>query len=246
MLSIVGALIGRESLRIARQPTRLIAGIATAALVWALLASGLSRSLAPGGYAAFLLPGMSAMVVLFASMFAGISLIEDRREGLLRALLVSPAPRAGIAIGKALGCSLLAAAQGAVLLPAAAFLGADPGWTGWPLALAALVCMALGVSGLSLALAWRVGSVEGFHGVMNLVLMPLWLLSGALFPTEGMSPWLAWIARLDPLHWTMAAMRAAIDGAPPDPRAWAATIAWGLLGLGLAWAVMARTPARSG
>src|SRR5690606_30567074 len=136
-------------------------------------------------YAAYLLPGVVSLLVLFASIFGAISLIEDRHSGFLQAALVSPAPRWAIGLSKVLAGAIVAAAQAAVLFAALPLLGASPGLTGIAAGAAVVVLLAVGTTGFSLMLAWRINSTSGFHGVMNLLLMPAWMLSGAVFPIAG-------------------------------------------------------------
>jgi len=215
-VSALAALASRELIRLRRQPARIAATIGTPLLLWAFLASGLAGSFAAGeegvSYAAFFLPGAATLAVLFSSIFASMSLIEDRREGFLQAALVSPAPRTSIALAKASGATLVALLQGAVLLAPAALVGLETPPLGYLLGAYALALTAAAVTSLGLALAWVVNSSEGFHGVMNGLLMPMWMLSGAVFPVDSASPWLATIAAINPLTWCTTCVRAALAG----------------------------------
>jgi len=212
--SSLQSLTRREIVRITRQPARVIAGLGTVAMLWLVFASGLAGAFshAQQGYGAFLVPAMASMVVLFASIFGAISLIEDRQEGFLQGVLVSPAPLWSVMGAKVLGGSAIALAQGVAVLALAPLTAVSPTPTGWLLAVLALAAMCMGITGLALAIAWKVRSVAGFHGVMNLVLMPMWLLGGTLFPIDSASPWLATIMRLDPMAWTIDALRQAMTG----------------------------------
>lgn len=244
------ALTRREFVRILRQPSRLAASIATPVLLWVLLASGFARSfrapleLASGespSYSLYLLPGMLTMTVLFSSIFGAMSLIEDRHAGFLQSALVSPAPRWAIAASKLLGSSLVATAQAAVLLPAALVLGRDVGLAGLGLCVGGLLCVALGISGLGLAAAWWVDSVQGFHGIMNLVLMPMWLLSGSLFPLEGASGWLRVLMMLNPVTWSTRALHGALGlGGGFDAIAWSVSVLFAGAGVMLGWSALGR------
>ncbi len=240
-------LAARELRRMLRQPTRLVAAIATPMLVWAFLGAGLADSFASPtgegvGYARYLLPGIAAMVVVFSTVFASISLIQDRQAGFLQSVLVSPVPRWSIVLGKVLPTSLLAALQGMLALAAGLALGVRPSVEGLLLVAAALLLVAVAVTSLGFALAWRIDSVAGFHGVMNLVLLPLWALSGAMFPVEGAAPWLALLVRLDPLTYGVDALRAALNGVA-RPLPWAVTIAFAAASLALA--ILAATRVRA-
>ncbi len=230
------ALLRRELLRQVRQPTRIVAAIATPGMIWVFLAAGFG-SADPGvdaSFSAYLVPGVASMTVLFASIFAAISLIQDRQEGFLRAALVSPASRSAIAVSKIAAGAITATLQGGVVLLALPAAGHPVTALGLLLSLAALVCVSTALTGFGLLMAWRVESTQGYHGVMNAVLMPLWLLSGGVFPVETAAGWLAAIARLNPLTWCHEAMRHALGMAPgSDPRiAWLVTVAFALAGLG--------------
>jgi len=207
----------REMLRFARQPARVAAALGTPLLIWLLFASGFARSFAPesgteSSYSVFLLPGMMTLVVLFTSIFSSISVIEDRREGWLQAVLVAPAPRWAIAFGKVGGGAFVAWVQAAVLLALAPILGAWPGLGGAALTLGLLLLTAVALSSVGVAFAWRCESTQGFHAVMNLVLMPMWLLSGAFFAPGGAAPWLAAAIHVNPLTWCTNALRDAMSG----------------------------------
>ncbi len=239
------ALTRRELVRFIRQPTRVAATLGTAALLWVFLASGFARAPGQGpAYGVFLVPGMISLTVVFSAMFAALSLIEDRNEGFLQAVLVSPTPRWALAGSKVAGSSLIAAAQGAVLLPGALVVGSPAGPGGYALALLGVALTAVAISALGLAAAWRVNSVQGFHGVMNLVLMPMWLLSGAFIPIEGASGWLRVVMLANPLTWLSASVRAALGaGSLPGPLPLVWLVSFALAGVSVALA--ARTLGRA-
>lgn len=214
-----GALAMREVRRLGRQPLRIVVAIATPAMMWLFIASGFANSIRPdtlgsdaGSLTLYLLPGMASLVVLFNAIFASISLIEDRHEGFLQAVLVSPAPRWSMAVGKLLGGGALGVAQAIVLLALSPLVGMNVTAGGVLSAFVALACLSLGITGLGLAAAWKIDSASGFHGVMNLVFMPMWLLSGAIFPVEGASGWLRALAIANPLGWCQRAVAAGLDG----------------------------------
>ncbi len=252
------ALTRRELVRITRQPSRLIASIATPLIIWLLLGSGFAESFRPPtptptlstsldtatdalGYGAYLLPGMLTMTVLFSSIFGAMSLIEDRHEGFLQSVLVSPAPRWSIAISKLLGSALIATVQAMIILPAVFLLGNAVGPLGLTLSSLALFCTALGIAGIGLAAAWWVDSSQGFHGVMNLVLLPMWLLSGSVFPLEGASGWMRVIMMANPVTWCTKALHASLGNPATDPAlAWAVTILFACLGIALGWVTLGR------
>ncbi|MGH9465179.1 MAG: ABC transporter permease [Thermoanaerobaculia bacterium] len=215
----IGALWRRELTRFLRQPSRLLAAAATPLLFWIVIGSGLASSFRlPGGSAEldfreYFYPGVVTLVVLFAAIFATISVIEDRREGFLQGVLAAPVAPAAIAAGKVLGGATVAWLQALPFLLLAPLVGIPLG-AGTALAAAGVLALvALAMTALGFAFAWWVDSTQGFHAVMNLVLFPMWLLSGAFFPVEGAPGWLAGLMQVDPLTYGLAALRGALYGA---------------------------------
>lgn len=209
----------RELHHLFRRPARVVATIGTPLLIWLFLAAGFAESirsdvLASSDYRVFLLPGMMTLVAVFASVFVSISVIEDRQTGWLRTVLVSPASRWSIALGKVAGGTIVGFAQAAALLLVLPVVGADVAGAGnLLLALVALLLTCLAMTALGLALAWSCESTASFHSVMNLLLMPMWLLSGAFFPLEGTAGWLRVIMLINPLTWCRLAIAEPLMGA---------------------------------
>ncbi|MCS7062825.1 MAG: ABC transporter permease [Methylacidiphilales bacterium] len=202
----------REIVRFLRQPTRIIGAFGTPLLLWSLLGSGIGSSFqAPHAshlpFLHFFLPGAMLFLVLFTSIFSAISIITDRNEGFMQSVISAPIPRLAIVLGKVFGAVLLAVVQ-ATLLGMVSYLGGFP-WTFQMIlpALFVLTLSALFLACLGFATAWPMDSVQGYHGVMNLILMPMWVLSGGLFPPEGASPILQFIMHANPLHYAIAALR---------------------------------------
>ncbi len=243
------SLTRRELLRFTRQPSRIVASVGAPAIMGIFFAGGFADSFAPPGiegpqsdYGAFVLPGIVTLVAVFSSIFAAMSLIEDRREGFLQSALVSPAPLWSIVGAKAVGGSSIASAQCAIVLLAAPFVAGWPGLGGMLLALLAAALAAVAVTSMGLALAWWVNSSEGFHGVMNLILMPMWLLSGAFFPAQGAAGWMNALMSINPLRWTTDAIRAGITPGTETPiTAWVVAFGFALAMLLIAGAVVGRS-----
>ena len=214
--AVVFPLIQREALRFVRQRSRLLGALGQPVLFWILLGAGLGPSFQPAGlpagvsYATWFFPGTVLLVVLFTAIFTTISVIEDRREGFLQAVLVAPVPRSGIVVGKIAGGAALALGQGVLLLLAAPLAGWPLTGAAFVVAAASLGLTALALTALGFCIAWRMESTQGFHVVMNLLLMPMWLLSGAFFPIAGTAGWLEAIMRVNPLTYGMAALRQAL------------------------------------
>jgi daunorubicin resistance ABC transporter membrane protein len=202
----------RELVRFFRQPSRVAGAAGSPLLFWLFIGSGLSGSFRlPGAegidYLEYFFPGTVTLVVLFAAIFSTISIIEDRREGFLQGVLAAPVPRAAIVAGKVLGGATLAWLQGAAFLLLAPLAGLRLSAASLLEAAGVLALLAVALTAIGFACAWSVDSVQGFHAIMNLLLVPLWLLSGAVFPLTGAPAWLAALMRIDPLTYGVAALR---------------------------------------
>ena len=156
------------------------------------------------------------MILLFTAIFSTISIIEDRREGFLQSVLVAPVPRMAIVLGKVLGGTVLAFGQGLLFLLLAPLVGIRPTLAGFALALLIMLVLAFALTALGFCIAWRMSSTQGFHAIMNLFLMPMWFLSGALFPPRARWAGCEWVMRLNPL--TLRPGRAAAGDVLGRPR----------------------------
>ncbi len=211
------ALAGRELVRFLRQRHRIIGALATPIVFWLLIGSGMGRSFrgegVPGGddYLQFFFPGTVLMILLFTAIFSTISIIEDRREGFLQSVLVAPVSRMAIVMGKVLGGTILAFGQGALFLLLGPLVGLKLTPLGLVEALAIMFVMSFALTALGFCIAWRMSSTQGFHAIMNLFLMPMWFLSGALFPPGGVTfrP-LRWVMEANPLTYGLGGLRAAL------------------------------------
>jgi len=249
-LVVMATLARREVVRLFRQPARLAGALGTPALLWVFLAGGFAESLrAPGSpassFATFLLPGMMTLVAVFGATFASLSLIEDRNEGWMFAAIVSPAPRWAIGAGRLLGGAAVTWGQAALLLVTAPLLGLELTWGGAGLALAGLALTSLATTGLGLSLAWRTETAGGFHAVMNLVLMPMWLLSGSIYPVGGASRWMSLVTSINPLTWCTESVRQPIAGGTVSAGAIAGAAAFAVLAAAAAVVSISRPPVRS-
>ena len=217
----IWTLASRELVRFYRQRSRVVGALLPPVIFWAVIGTGLGGSFHAGGWmhggAAtpgagerslhYLFPGTVMLIVLFTGIFSAFSLIDDRNAGLLQSVLVAPIPRASIVLGKLSGGATLACLQGGLFLALAPALGVALTWWSFAGLLAFLWLAAFALTGLGFVCAWHLDSIQGFHAVMNLVLMPLWLLSGALFPIAGAPAWLQWAMRLNPLTYVVEALR---------------------------------------
>ncbi len=173
----------------------------------------MSASFQPSGevdglsYIEYFYPGIVVLVLLFTSIFATISVVNDRREGFLQGVLVAPVPRWRLVLAQALGGTTLALLQGILLLLLAPMTGFRFSAASLLLTLGVMALLAFGLTNLGLLIAWRMDSTQGFHAIMNLLLIPIWLLSGAFFPSTGVPGWLAWAMKLNPLTYGLDAFR---------------------------------------
>ncbi|QRN94610.1 ABC transporter permease [Archangium violaceum] len=216
--STVRVLLARDVVRFFRQPSRIVGALAQPILFWFVIGAGFSGSFRVEGaqgldYQRFSFPGVVTMVVLFSAIFATISVIEDRREGFLQSVLAGPGSRLAVVLGKALGSSAIALLQASLFLLFAPLAGVKAATLDVPLLLGVMVLSALGLTGMGIALAWWVRSTAGYHAVMSIVLLPMWVLSGAMFPLKGAGPLLAWVMRLNPMRFSVEGIRRALYGA---------------------------------
>lgn len=211
----------RELVRFYRDKSRVIGALTPPIVFWFLIGSGLGSSITvPGSTMNFLqyfYSGTLVLIVLFTSIFSNISIIEDRREGFLQSVLVAPVPRLAIALGKIFGASLVGFLQGAIFLALAPAAGVKADLSGYAIAALALLLCSIGLTCLGFCIAWRLDSTQGFHAVMNLFLMPLWMLSGSLFPASTAAPWLAALVRANPVTYAVSALQLSLSpGSAPS------------------------------
>jgi len=202
----------RELVRFYRQRSRVIGVIASPLVFWVVLGSGFGTSFRSGStggqnYLDYAYPGTLIMIVLFTSIFTMMSVIEDRKEGFLLSVLVAPVPRSAIVLGKVLGGTTLAAVQGLIFLLLAPLTGVRIGISALPLIVLTVFLVSFALTALGFAIAWPMDSTSAFHAIINLFLIPLWLLSGALFPLSGASGWLRVVMRINPLTYGVEALR---------------------------------------
>lgn len=219
------ALAWRELLRFFRQRTRVVGAVMQPVLFWILFGAGLSGSFQspdwakdlehPLTYQEYFFPGIAVLIVLFTAIFSTISIIEDRKEGFLQGVLAAPVPRSVIVLGKVIGGTTLAVIQAGLFLlvgPLLSFVGLSPGLqidfsvTQALMAGLFLTLIAVELTALGFVIAWPMNSTQGYHAVMSVVLMPMWLVSGAFFPGDQ-GGWLSWVIRLNPLTYGVSGLR---------------------------------------
>jgi ABC-2 type transport system permease protein len=213
----------RDVVRYWRDRSRVLASLAQPLLYLVIFGTGLSSALrgATGGfggggtnldYTTFIYPGVIAMSVLFTSMFGAMSIVWDREFGFLKELLVAPIHRSALAIGKTLGTATQAMIQGAILLVLAPFVGVKLS----PLLVLQVFgltfVLAFAISAMGVVVAARMRSMQGFQMIMNFLMMPIFFLSGALFPLTNLPAWMTVLTRLDPASYGIDPIRRTVLG----------------------------------
>jgi ABC-2 type transport system permease protein len=205
----------RDINRLWRQRPRLYSAIARA-LIWLFaLGFGLRRSFVPIGglsYEQFVFPGIAAMTIIFSGVQSAISIIYDREFGFLKEVMVAPTPRSTLILGKCLGGATSSTIQAAMILVFAPLAGVAL----WPLnvleSIGAMFITALALSALGIVIAVRMSDIESFGTIQNFITLPLYLFSGAVFPTRGVPGWLGVILFVNPLTYGVNAIRGTMLG----------------------------------
>ncbi|HET7208247.1 MAG TPA: ABC transporter permease [Terriglobales bacterium] len=203
----------REVVRFYRQKSRVVGVIASPLVFWLVIGSGFGTSFRAGEvagqqhYLDYIYPGALIMIILFTSIFTMMSVIEDRKEGFLLSVLVAPVPRSAVVLGKVLGGTTLSAIQGLIFLIFAPLVGVHLTLESFLLVLLTVFLVSFALTALGFAIAWPMDSTQAFHAIINLFLIPLWLVSGALFPLSGASGWLQILMRANPLTYGTEALR---------------------------------------
>jgi daunorubicin resistance ABC transporter membrane protein len=213
-LSTIAVLVRRDLTRFAREKSRVAGALLQPLLFWLMIGAGMAGTFVlPGAhgvsYLEYFYPGVLVMVVLFTAIFTTMSVIEDRHSGFLQAVLVAPGSRAALVIGKCLGAASVAFAHGLLFALLAPVAGFGAGHVDWALLFAALALSCFGLCALGFAVAWWLDSTAGYHVVMSVLLLPLWILSGAMFPA-GDSRVIAWLQRGNPMAYSVSAVRRAL------------------------------------
>jgi ABC-2 type transport system permease protein len=203
----------RELIRFGRNKVRIITSLAQPVIYLFILGTGLSQ-LVPGGgkvdYRTFLFPGVLAMTVLFTAIFSALSIVWDREFGFLREMLVAPVRRSALVLGKCLGGATVATMQGAVMLLFAGFVHVPYSVPLFVTLIAEMALMAFTLTAFGTVIAARMAQVETFQVVMNFFVLPMFFLSGAVFPLNRLPQWLSWLTKLDPLSYAIDPMRRAV------------------------------------
>jgi len=251
----------RELVRFFRQRNRVVGALLQPIIFFVLFGAAFNATYKPLAtenapvqmrnmtYQEYFFPGTIVMILLFTAIFSTISIIEDRKEGFLQSVLVAPVSRLSMVLGKILGGTALAVIQGVLFMLIGFLIKIPMDPIKFAEAVGAMTLIAFALTGLGFIIAWRMDSTQGFHAIMSVFLLPMWLLSGSLFPaTEQMQGWLYWMIKLNPLTYGVALLRHVFYGAnaleslPPFAMSLTITILFGATTMVLsAWIAGKRT-----
>ena len=206
----------RELKRYVRSRAMIVASLGQPLLYLLVLGFGLGpvfQKAGNGNYLQFIAPGVIGMSVLFTSVFSGIGLLFDRQFGFLKETLVAPVPRISVMIGKTLGGATVATLQGLLVLVICLIAGFRPvNWLTLPLALVFMIMTAIVFAGLGVAMGSQLKDIQGMQLIMNFIVLPIYFLSGALFPLTGLPTVLNFLTRIDPLTYGVDGLRSILIG----------------------------------
>jgi len=205
----------RDILRYFREKSQIYGSLARPVLWLFVLGTGLRGSygrVQNADYTQFIFPGIVAMAAIFTSIQSAISIIWDREFGFLKEILVAPVSRTSIVLGKGLAGTTLSLVQGTIILLLSPLVS-----VGIPLAnivplLLVIALMSFSLTGIGIVIAARMTSFQGFGTIMNFLIMPMWFLSGALFPVDSLPAWLGVLVRLNPLTYGVDLIRSLVLG----------------------------------
>jgi len=206
----------RDILRFGRNKARIISSLAMPFLWLVMFGSGIKGSLSFGAggfsgadfdYIQFLFPGVIGMTVLFTSIFSAISIVTDREFGFMKEILVAPVSRTAVALGKILGGTTIAVVQAILIMVFAPLVGVSLSWGLVLGLLPVMFLVAFSLNSLGILVASRLKSTEAFQMVMQFIMMPMFFLSGALFPLQNLPTWMSFLSKINPASYGIDSMR---------------------------------------
>ncbi len=204
----------RELIRFSRDRARMVTALVQPILFLFVLGTGLSRLASSGTHGVnlrtFVYPGVLAMAVLFTAMFSAASIVWDREFGFLREMLVAPVSRGAIVIGKCLGGATVAGFQGVIMICIAGLVSVPYAPVMILEVLVLQLLLAFALTGFGVMMAVRMTQMQSFMALMQMVIMPLFFISGALFPVAGLPTWLNVLNRIDPITYAVDPIRRAV------------------------------------
>lgn len=211
----------RELIRFVSERARILGALGQPLIYLAIMGTGFGATFRPAAvprgfsYLEFMYPGVLGMTVLFTAIFSAISIIWDREFGFLKEILVAPVARVSIVAGKVAGGATVATLQGVLLLILAPIVGVHLGLAQVAGVAFVMLLVAASLTSFGLVIASRMATMEGFQVVMNFLVLPLWLLSGAFFPLRGLPLWMTALTRIDPLTYAVDALRGMVYAGSP-------------------------------
>lgn len=211
----------RELIRFCRSKSRVVGSLAMPFFFMAILGTSMSGMgnlpSGNGNYLEFLMPGILSMVLLFGSVFSGVIVIMDRQFGFLKETLVAPVSRTVIVLGKSLGGATTAVLQGLMMMGLAILLGASVDLAALPSVIALMALVSMAFVALGVAIGSVLEDMHGFQLIMNFLVMPMFFLSGALFPLSSAPEIVRMVSYIDPLTYAVEAMRFSLTGSSSMP-----------------------------
>jgi ABC-2 type transport system permease protein len=249
-LRAVGIVWERELIRFRTDRLRAVTSLIQPFLFLFVLGTGLStlagHGLPPGvDFKTFIYPGVLAMSVLFTSVFSAGSIVWDREFGFLREMLVAPVSRASLVVGKCLGGATIATMQGLVFLALAGFAHVPYNFVLFVTLIGELLLLSFTLTAFGVMMAARIKQFQSFMALTQMLVLPLFFLSGALYPLNGLPSWLSVLTRIDPLTYIIGPMRHAVFSHLDIPQEYiqrvAPGITWGnwVVPIGLSLAIVA-------
>lgn len=206
-------MIAREFKKFIREKSRLVSTLARP-LIWLfLVGGGMSRFVSPYegvSYMQFMFPGILGMTILFSSIFSSISIIWDKEFGFMKEILVAPVKRSSIVVGKALSGTIISTLQASVVLMLFPLLGIRLGFVSILETVCIAVILSFCISSLGIVIATFYESFESFSVIMNFIVMPMFFLSGAMYPVNGLPSILRLISKLNPFTYGIDALKHSI------------------------------------
>lgn len=210
----------REFMKFFREKSRLLGTLARPVLWLFVVGNGMSSLIKPQAgfsYLQFIFPGMIGMTILFASIFSSISIVWDREFGFMKEMLVAPISRLSIVVGKAVSGTAISVAQGIIILILIPFLGIHLTATQFIQVVGVSILVAFSITSIGILIAARLTSFDGFNIIMNFLVMPMFFLSGAMYPVTSMPNALRELTHINPLTYGIDAFKHVLLVNAPAP-----------------------------
>jgi len=212
--AMIGTLWRRDMLRLRRERSRWLGVVLQPLIFWFLIGSGLADNFqiedTDQTYLQFFFPGVLVMVLLFTSIFGTIALIEDRQSGFLQGVLTAPGSRTSLVLGKIAGVTSIAIIQSLLFLILTPWTGYETAVVNWGLVSIAILLTCVYMTAICFVMAWVLRTSQAYHALMSAILIPLWIMSGAMFPANDGALGIA--MRCNPMTYSVDVLRAGLEG----------------------------------